>query len=107
MSSPVLPLTPHLRATRIIAVCNQKGGVGKTLTAMQPAAVAYQAEVEPDSIMQRVAEELGDPSSPVTVVGIDPQASAQWWERRANKLRGGLPFEVIQMSDPRDLRHLR
>jgi chromosome partitioning protein len=91
--------------TKVVAVANQKGGVGKSTLAMQLAAVYYEAQSEP--IADQLARELGDPVSEVCVVNVDPQASTKWWEMRAQQRRDGLPFEQITVSDPADLRHIK
>lgn len=93
--------------TEVHVLANQKGGAGKTTATMGLAAVCYDAIAQPDPVMQAVAEAIGDPLSPVLVASIDPQASAVWWKRRVDKVGGGLPFDVIQISDPRELRELR
>lgn len=70
---------------RIVAVAGQKGGVGKTTTAMSLAAVAAEA-------------------SNVLVVDVDPQASSTWWAERAGE---ELPFAFTSDADPGILRRLR
>lgn len=60
----------------IVAVAGQKGGTGKTTTAMSLAAV--------------VAER-----SRVLLVDTDPQESSSWWARRAGER---LPFDLV--TDP-------
>lgn len=62
---------------KIVAVAGQKGGVGKTTTAMSIAAIVAEAQK-------------------VLLVDVDPQRSATWWADRAGDR---LPFDF---SDERD-----
>lgn len=71
---------------RLVAVAGQKGGVGKTTTAMAIAAVAAETG-------QRVL-----------IVDVDPQGSANWWAERAGD---GLPFDFAADTDPSHLAGLR
>ena len=70
--------------TRITALVNQKGGVGKTTAAMNLGAVTHEAlGGHPDH-------------SPVLVVDADTQESAGWWAERV----AGLPFEYAPVKNP-------
>lgn len=71
---------------RLIAVANQKGGVGKTTVTMSLAAVA------------------AENGSRVLVVDVDPQASAGFWADQAGER---LPFDVASDIDPNNLARLR
>lgn len=73
---------------RIIAIANQKGGVGKTTVTMNLAAVAHEA------------------GSRVAVVDVDPQASADFWAMQAEDGKG-LPFDVTTSNQPDQLAHMR
>ncbi|MFD1722410.1 AAA family ATPase [Amnibacterium endophyticum] len=70
---------------RLIPVAGQKGGVGKTTTAMSLAAVTAR-------------------SSRVLLVDVDPQQSATWWAERADE---DLPFDFTNETDPGNLTRLR
>lgn len=71
---------------RLVAVSNQKGGVGKTTTAMSLGAVAAEADR-------------------VLVVDVDPQrGSSAWWAEQAGDR---LPFDFAVERDPALLARLR
>ena len=70
---------------RVVAVAGQKGGVGKTTTAMSLAAIAAETER-------------------VLLVDVDPQGSAAWWAGRAGET---LPFDFAADTDPTHLAALR
>ena len=70
---------------KIIAVANQKGGVGKTTVAMQLAAH-----------LSRTFRML--------VVDVDPQGSSTWW---AQNMAEHIPFDFADDHDPAVLTRLR
>lgn len=72
------------RGLKLIAIANQKGGVGKTTVAMQLGAV----------LSRRFN---------VLVVDVDPQQSTVWWAENA---RDRLPFDFAGNQSPRMLARL-
>lgn len=70
---------------RIVALVGQKGGVGKTTTTMNLAAVMSK-------------------HSRVLVVDVDPQRSTTWWAENAGEK---LPFDFAADVDPMNLTRLR
>ncbi len=73
------------RGMKLVAVANQKGGVGKTTVTMQLAA----------ALSRRFR---------VLVVDVDPQQSSVWW---AENSTGRLPFDFAGKQSPNVLARLR
>jgi chromosome partitioning protein len=73
---------------RIVAVVNEKGGVGKTTTVMALAALA----AERDQVL---------------VVDLDPQGSAMDWGSAAENAGKELPFQIVTARNPEDLGQMR
>lgn len=74
---------------RVVAIINQKGGAGKSTTAMNLAAALSAAGLT------------------VLVVDIDPQKTATDWSQRAESLGTPLAFEVVPETDPAVLGRIR
>lgn len=72
-------------AVRLVAVVDEKGGVGKTTTTMSLAAICAEA-------------------SRTLVVDVDPQGSASWWASNAGER---LPFDFTAEKDPAVLASIR
>jgi chromosome partitioning protein len=70
---------------RLVAVVDEKGGVGKTTTTMSLAAICAEA-------------------GRTLVVDVDPQGSASWWAQNAGER---LPFDFTSEKDPAVLGSIR
>ena len=70
---------------RVVSVVEEKGGVGKTTTAMSLAAICSEA-------------------SRTLVVDVDPQGSASWWAENAGE---SLPFDFTAENDVHMLGRVR
>ncbi len=71
--------------TKVLAVVNGKGGVGKTTTAVNLAAIFSEKRR-------------------ILLVDADPQGSASWWHQRSEAKLG---FDLCQEIDPKMLGRLR